>query len=249
MKKSELKQQELIREYVREALLTEIDYTSSAKKLSSGIKKAVGGAKEDIKAVGGKALELGAALKRATKLILSQGAEFLTAGVYKANRDKIDAQYLATLGNIQKKYGSAYAKLDDKFKENVDPLVKMGVLYAGPAAALGGVLGMKVASKMQQSGEKLGASPEIKKMFDQYYGTIVEDLKNFQDQIKKTDGNKKEKETSIEGLKKIRESLKASNETLKNAGTGPGTLYRKNLEGIEKIDEILKSAGVNVEQS
>jgi hypothetical protein len=248
MKKSELKQQELIREYVREALLTEIDYTSSAKKLSAGIKKAVGGAKEDIKAVRGKALELGAALKRATKLILSQGAEFLTAGIYKANRDKIDAQYLATLGNIQKEYGASYAKLDDKFKENVDPLVKMGVLYAGPAAALGGVLGMKVASKMQQSGEKLGASPEIKKMFNEYYDTIDGDLENFRNQIK----NKKEtskKETSIEGLKKIRESLKASNETLKNAGTGPGTLYHKNLKGIEKIDEILKSAGVNVEQS
>jgi len=248
MKQSKIEQEQLIREYVREALLTEIDYSAQASKFSSGIKKAVRGAAQDMKAVKGKALELGAALKRATKLILSQGAEFLTAGIYKANRDKIDKQYLATLSNIQKKYGSAYAKLDDKFKENVDPLVKMGVLYAGPAAALGGVLGMKVASKMQKSGEKLGASPEIKKMFNEYYATIDGDLENFQNQIK----NKKEtskKETSIEGLKKIRESLKASNETLKNAGTGPGTLYHKNLKGIEKIDEILKSAGVNVEQS
>ena len=76
-----------------------------------------------------------------------------------------------------------------------------------------------------------------------------EDLKKIQDEIKgtKKDNSGDKKEVGIKSLKKIKESLKENNEKLKSTGTGPGTLYHKNLEEIKKIDAILKSSGVSEE--
>ena len=249
MKQAKFEQEQLIREYVRESLLTEkIDYANQASKLRSGIKKAVKGVAQDAKAVKGKAKELGAALKRGTKLIFGSLAQFLTAGIYEMNREKIDSEYLSTLKNIHKKYGADYENLDSKFKENVDPLVKMGVLYAGPAAALGAAAGLKIASKAQQTGEKLGGSPEIKKMFDDYYDKLAEDMQSIKNDLEsKKDNNdaksKKDKKNAIQKLTALKKHLEDSNEKLKSTGTGEGTLYDKNVEQIKIIDGILKGTG------
>lgn len=239
--KIEDNQSELLRKYIRESLITEVNFDQQASKLRRGVAAAASGLKDDLKAVGGKTKELGAAVEQGVKLTLAQTAEFLTVGLYKANRDKIDNEYLTTLNNIKKKYQSSYDNLDSKFKENVDPLTKAAFLY-NPAAVLVGHGLKKAASQLEKSSLKLGASPEIKEKIDKYYASLDASLKESEAQRTKHTSNKTKsasRQDSINSLTQIKEFLEEQNVKLKHTGTGENTLFGKNKIMIERINHEL----------
>ena len=241
--KIEDNQSALLRKYIRESLITEyVNVGRQASKLTAGVAAAVKGLKDDSRAVGGKAKELGAAVKRGAKLTLAQTAEFLTVGLYKANRDKIDNEYITTLKKIKEKYQSSYDQLDSKFKENADPLIKAAILY-NPAAAVAGYGLKKAASKLEKSSLKLGASPEIKKEIDEYYASLEDSLKKNKDKDRRAGQTKPEptrrQVTSRSEMETIKKSLEEQNKTLIHTGTGENTLYGKNKKIIDFINSEL----------
>lgn len=243
--KIEDNQSELLRKYIRESLIVErIDFSHQADKLKRGVATVVRGLKGDLTAVGGKAKELGAAVKRGLKLTIAQTAEFLTVGLYTADRDKIDEEYLDTLSKIKNKYQSSYDQLDSKFKENADPLIKAAILY-NPAAAVAGYGLKKAASKLEKSSLKLGASPEIKQKIDEYYASLEDSLQKNKDKRAEQTRNKTKPEstrrrvTSRSEMETIKKSLEEQNVKLRPTGTGEGTLFYKNKKIIDFIDSEL----------
>ena len=242
--KIEDNQSALLRKYIRESLITEVNVRRQASKLTAGVAAAAKDLKADLKAVGGKAKEFGAAVKRGVKLTLAQTAEFLTVGLYKANRDKIDNEYITTLKKIKEKYQSSYDQLDSKFKEKADPLIKAAILY-NPAAAVAGYGLKKAASKLEKSSLKLGASPEIKEKIDAYYASLEDSLKMNKDKDKdRRAGQTKPEPTrrqvmSRDEMETIKKSLEEQNNTLKHTGTGEGTLYGRNKKIIDFINSEL----------
>ena len=129
--KSEFKQEELIREYVREALVLEYAPPGA---MGAALKRAVSEpAKRLASVISGKSKQVFASLKNLAKISWGALKELGTLGLLSANYDKIKQEYQNDLKNIESKHGADIKHARETFFNDFSPLI--GVAKAGLTGA------------------------------------------------------------------------------------------------------------------
>jgi hypothetical protein len=188
--KNQFKQEELIREYVREALVLEYAPPGA---MGAALKKAVSDpAKRLASVISGKSKQVFASLKNVAKISWEALKELGTLGLLSAKYDKIKQEYQNDLKNIESKHGADIKHARETFFNDFSPLI--GVAKAGLTGAaataffINPLLFMAGSNIISAAKEKApGAIEKAKKKIDTMaYG--------------EKDKNKKQKEKTSENL-------------------------------------------------
>jgi hypothetical protein len=131
--KSEFKQEELIREYVREALVLEYAPPGA---MGAALKRAVSEPTKRLASViSGKSKQVFASLKNLAKISWGALKELGTLGLLSANYDKIKQEYKDDLNKIEKKHGADINHARETFFNDFSPLISVAKIGLTGAAA------------------------------------------------------------------------------------------------------------------
>lgn len=179
--KSEFKQEELIREYVREALVLEYAPPGA---MGAALKRAVSEPTKRLASViSGKSKQVFASLKNLAKISWGALKELGTLGLLSANYDKIKQEYKDDLSKIEKKHGADINHARETFFNDFSPLIsvaKIGLTGAAATAFFTNPLLFMVGSDVISAAkEKIpGAVEKVNKKIDTMaYGEKDKDKK------------------------------------------------------------------------
>jgi hypothetical protein len=179
--KSEFKQEELIREYVREALVLEYAPPGA---MGAALKRAVSEPTKRLASViSGKSKQVFASLKNLAKISWGALKELGTLGLLSANYDKIKQEYKDDLSKIEKKHGADINHARETFFNDFSPLIsvaKIGLTGVAATAFFTNPLLFMVGSDVISAAkEKIpGAVEKVNKKIDTMaYGEKDKDKK------------------------------------------------------------------------
>lgn len=247
----------LLREYIRESLLTEDSMTSIAstagRAFGRGVQKAglgKGGAGRE--AIKGKLKKLGKSIKHSAKTILSGAGEFLSLGLFKADFDKIHQEYLDDLKKIEDKYGSAFKRVNADFADASSPINAILWLTNPGAMLLGATvkgLPEKIARKIEKDALTSGASQKFKEKIDAHFGKIKADIEKakastpFETRPSQRGRQQPEKSSQLE---KIVDDLKMKKseftQQVKKASANTPEAMKAAETLIKRYDELIRLA-------
>jgi len=191
--KSEFKQEELIREYVREALVLEYAPPGA---MGAALKRAVSEPTRRLASViSGKSKQVFASLKNLAKISWGALKELGTLGLLSANYDKIKQEYQNDLKNIESKHGADIKHARETFFNDFSPLIgvaKAGLTGAAATAFFTNPLLFMAGSNIISAAKEKApdAIEKVKKKIDTMaYGEKDKD----KDKNKNKNKNKKEK--------------------------------------------------------
>jgi len=236
MKKEEL-ESSILREYVRESLI--LEYGDPLFRGGVGLnllQKGVSAATGTGGAIVGRAKKLGASIQHLVRGVLGLTGETLTAGIFTADMDKINREYLEDIKNINTKYGPYIKQVNDKFGKNMSPLF-VTTLFLNPPLAIK-ALGVKkalegTAQKSLESALESGASEQFKSVVDGYFEKYKEAARKPPkfDQEKLNGRNDSEKKQILSAIQSEKRSeivrkLKDEKQKLSNLGIPELSLKR-----------------------
>lgn len=185
--KKQFKQEELIREYVKEALVLEYAPPGA---MGAALKRAVSDPTKRLASViSGKSKQVFASLKNLAKISWGALTELGTLGLLSANYDKIKQEYQNDLKNIESKHGADIKHARETFFNDFSPLIgvaKAGLTGAAAAAFFTNPLLFMAGSNIINAAKEKapGTIEKVKKKID----TMAYGKKE-----KEKDKNKKEK--------------------------------------------------------
>lgn len=171
--RNQFKQEQLIREYIREALVFE-DAPPGA--MGASLKRAVSEpARRLASVISGKSKQVFASLKNVAKISWGALKELGTLGLLSANYDKIKQEYQSDLKKIETKHGADIKHARETFFNDFSPLIsvaKVGLTGAAAAAFFTNpLLFMAGANVISAAKEKApGAIDKVKNKIDTMAG-------------------------------------------------------------------------------
>lgn len=264
-------EQELLREYLRESLLLEYDgYAPGA--AGAALRGAFRGAWEKsfgregggIEAIKGKGKKFISSIKHLGKGVIEGLKEVLSAGILTADYDKVHKEYLDDIKDIERKYGSAFERVKEKFSESASltPLFFAG-LFINPAVAVGALAAKKGSEKISDKATinslSAAASKDFQRAINSYFQLLKEEDKKKRDAKSLSDfgldedklsksienfGSKKDeilKLLKVEKRRQVLSKVKSEKEKLKSALNKAGIDDTLILDAYDKIIDELKS--------
>jgi hypothetical protein len=214
MKKSELEQEQLIREYVRAAIIAEYAPPGA---MGAALRRAVSEpAKRLASVISGKSKQLFASLKNVAKIAWGALKELGTLGLLSANYDKIKEEYEGELRNIEKKHGADIRHARETFFNDFSPLV--GVAKAGLTGAaataffMNPLLFMAGTNVASAAAEKVpGLKKDIDKKIDKmaYGEDYAKEKEEKERRAREKDSRKEEKQARKREKQRRREERDA----------------------------------------
>lgn len=244
---------QLLREYVRESLVSEDVATTTGyygRVGRAALARAAQRAGKGVEATKQRGAEFVASLKNLFKRTVASTAQLLTAGLFDANIDKIHKEYLDELQNIRKTYRNVADEWDAAMGEKLAPIVTAAILInpgaAGPAVAkaLAAKVGMgraaEIARKAEENALKSGASDKFKKVVDDYYGKINKqiDAAEVASRQRSLRSDEEKRNNAISSLKNVESSLTNEFRQLQKLGK-ENEVYKEHAKTLEKLQKVL----------
>lgn len=239
MKSSE---EQLLREYLRESILIERDISQQmGRQLISTIGGAAGKAISKNKAaIKGRAKDFLSSLKHLIKGTVAGAGEVASAGLFKADWDKIHGDRLKDLQDIKSKYGSAMEQqFDSPFLQGMYVLSMLTM----PGAALAVKAGEKISKTAQKKSLKVGSSKGLIDKVDAYFGDLEKKSNEIPNIAKREIDRIDDEEKREKALRNLRSSRRIEMiESLKNEKKQLEDALRKSGKDPSKSPVIQKYA-------